>query len=1289
MIDIPPTPKQEASEDTTRKDDEKKAGFPPSVEASEGDSSENKLTSDAEQKPNAGALLWFEVLTTPTTDGDCSPSRDVKMQQPLHHGVGLQLAFDRCRQLTRTGRRSANFFLDVATSYEQYTQALLKIYQCHLQLLARHQPIGISALSLQESIISWTAEISKLTKTVGTDIAKPWQDFATTHGETSAGVQQRYLQSRQKCLLFRRRAQLARDKYVKAFRETEQTIAEWKEEKNEDGPDPGAITPPKRVYLKLQDVRGEQTQYTKMVKIENDCVMHCQRLEVMALESMQKLEEDRIFIFSNSLIKFLSAEKEALERVVFSMTKSRTVDHVEKKLSDNVVSEKKAKSSAFANLLKSTSSGLPNPFIVDEGSGLMDVETLGLPEDIGKLRDQVRSQLATRASRVEAGREFVRSLESMASASEKLSSAIMKSICNEDKNKEVLRAAMRSCEGPRILHLWDSLMEVLSEEADAALSLSASLRAFRNDKLDQLALHGERLMKAASDSDDALWKQLCEAGRTQIRAEDHYRQTTAQTAKARERVKSVDANSGQVQKQDVSAKVNKHLANMFSILPNEGEQMMKILTPGTRAGIAQISLEDADQKETRGRKQLDAAVEATSRAMNAYRLHAKSLCSRYKEEDEKGWEDIRSKLQSLVHALESLRGARLKKFEKLKPLMDPDAVQDIFVDANEWRANAQQIVASKLDKAREEKPGVEFMLSVQLETSVEINKLIDALEKEKCGQSMNDFTSLEETESNDFDVASISITSGPHDDQTEIENTNSSILHESSGSLVVNLVKRARLPSASELSFSTPTRRARLPSASELSSSTPTRYQKVGKPDSFHEKESIEEGTLSYQGKDAESSIFLQYFWPDKRNADVAVTVVESFSCSFRDGSQCTPYQYGRIFLTPSTLFFLSWTGKKLSLKWEQVLAIQPVKSFTGSDDDTLMVTTEKGRNEEGHALFGSFFYREKTINVVKRVWEQAEVIADEVSKTGVSTSSGNAVNLVPPDTVLQKMKVILTRKLHHISIKRFYEIVWSEGNETYEKPLYEPWLKKGSFDVEVGNWFFTKVTGSWCGEQYSQKRSVSFKQKRTTHLYIGPPIVNVKQTQYCRVEGNDKCVLSMTVEFEGLPYSDTFSVEVRWVARREGVGDIIVEVGVFVDFKKSTFLKNKITSGTLEETTPVHKDLFETARAACIAADGAVDVPEAVVEPVIGTDIEIEKDSTIGRIQLSAYSMAICGLLVCVAILWYFLFCSVGDEGESLTFTQDDIEQLGHRLDRLEIEIKAVQETLNEVLLILKEKSE
>jgi hypothetical protein len=86
-------------------------------------------------------------------------------------------------------------------------------------------------------------------------------------------------------------------------------------------------------------------------------------------------------------------------------------------------------------------------------------------------------------------------------------------------------------------------------------------------------------------------------------------------------------------------------------------------------------------------------------------------------------------------------------------------------------------------------------------------------------------------------------------------------------------------------------------------------------------------------------------------------------------------------------------------------------------------------------------------------------------------------------------------------------------------------------------------------------------------------------------VEGNDKCVVDMRVEFDGIPYSDAFAVQVRWVARREHQNDIAVEVGVFVDFKKSTFLKNKIKSGTIEETTPVHKNLFENVKAACLAA--------------------------------------------------------------------------------------------------------
>jgi hypothetical protein len=81
----------------------------------------------------------------------------------------------------------------------------------------------------------------------------------------------------------------------------------------------------------------------------------------------------------------------------------------------------------------------------------------------------------------------------------------------------------------------------------------------------------------------------------------------------------------------------------------------------------------------------------------------------------------------------------------------------------------------------------------------------------------------------------------------------------------------------------------------------------------------------------------------------------------------------------------------------------------------------------------------------------------------------------------------------------------------------------------------------------------IKFKFKRTTHLYIGPPIAGVTQTQYCIVDGNDRCVTHMTVEMDGIPYSDVFAVEVRWAARRQGEKDLIIDAGVHVRFIKSS----------------------------------------------------------------------------------------------------------------------------------------
>ena len=83
-------------------------------------------------------------------------------------------------------------------------------------------------------------------------------------------------------------------------------------------------------------------------------------------------------------------------------------------------------------------------------------------------------------------------------------------------------------------------------------------------------------------------------------------------------------------------------------------------------------------------------------------------------------------------------------------------------------------------------------------------------------------------------------------------------------------------------------------------------------------------------------------------------------------------------------------------------------------------------------------------------------------------------------------------------------------------------------------------------------KVASKFKFKRTTHLYIGPPIAGVTQTQYLMKDGNDRCNVMMTVEMDGIPYSDSFAVEVRWAARRLQEKDIAIDAGVVVRFTKS-----------------------------------------------------------------------------------------------------------------------------------------
>eukprot|EP00804_Cyclotella_cryptica_P000020 CCRYP_013707-RB/>CCRYP_013707-RB protein AED:0.02 eAED:0.02 QI:909/0.83/0.85/1/0.5/0.42/7/1835/920 len=309
------------------------------------------------------------------------------------------------------------------------------------------------------------------------------------------------------------------------------------------------------------------------------------------------------------------------------------------------------------------------------------------------------------------------------------------------------------------------------------------------------------------------------------------------------------------------------------------------------------------------------------------------------------------------------------------------------------------------------------------------------------------------------------------------------------------------------------------------------------------------------------------------------------------------------------------------------------------------------------------------------------------------------ALTDVPVDPVIQKMDPIFSKRLKNVSIESYYSTGWSE-----ETPLYGPWLeKKGSFDVSVSEWEHSKegFNHIWSGETFPQKRVIRFKFKRTTHLYIGPPIAGVTQTQYCVLDGNDRCITMMTVEMDGIPYSDAFAVEVRWSARRDGENDIIIDAGVHVRFLKSSMFSKQIKSGTLTETKPIHLDLFERIKLALSSdkdneSELEVEVNDEPSLELNPTDMKNERKSS-DLLHITGLVQSISGYVLSSRKSVQVFFFGVSFIAVAWALTRDvssnhsdlAIADLSRKVDKLNSELDEIKSLLSSILLLMKEKQQ
>ena len=176
--------------------------------------------------------------------------------------------------------------------------------------------------------------------------------------------------------------------------------------------------------------------------------------------------------------------------------------------------------------------------------------------------------------------------------------------------------------------------------------------------------------------------------------------------------------------------------------------------------------------------------------------------------------------------------------------------------------------------------------------------------------------------------------------------------------------------------------------------------------------------------------------------------------------------------------------AKKISAPFEKVRSLQGKdRSDTSGGDNATVNSTSSG---DGTSLLNRAAERSRHVSgkavktlssPIKRITSGSKHKPESRGEEGKGdVVEDSDLPAVPPDSTLQKMDIIVNKRLKGVSIPEFYEIVWSEGNKTNREPLLGPWLEEnGKREITVGDWEFADKTGEfvgkWCGEKYQQKR--------------------------------------------------------------------------------------------------------------------------------------------------------------------------------------------------------------------------
>ena len=527
-------------------------------------------------------------------------------------------------------------------------------------------------------------------------------------------------------------------------------------------------------------------------------------------------------------------------------------------------------------------------------------------------------------------------------------------------------------------------------------------------------------------------------------------------------------------------------------------KLQPIYSTDDRCQLAKDALSEAIFKEEHAKASCKAANTALKLALDNYSSVANLLVTNAKEQEKLVWSQINEEILSCVQFFDEYRKLRYTMLTKAShDLKEISASQDI----DGWTRKLESKLASyhkNLIKANETDVTQGFVLQLELVSSPMVDDILQKeadlgdnfqfLDKRICAESFKD-TDCESSTSNDINserdiLENVQDVSDHITDRLDLKISK----HES------DVVKGFPLPKDNSSPSSLPSKQI--------------------------VKNSMNRNT----------EMFLENFANELKDQKIP-HVIQSFSCAYwpkETEGHMSPLLHGRMYVTQKHAYFAGWDSKKIIIKWESVSKVELTETFYGLVPNAILICCDSGEE----FLFGSFLYRHDAFNILNRL--------AVVSRSVVELNEGKKLKAsnVKKDEVLTKMNIIVNEKLANVSVDQVNKICWEGdlGSDNHSS-FYGSWLESQdvNFDVEVGQWETEEggYKNDWCAQVYERRRMISYKFKRTTHLYIGPPIASVTEIQYTRVEKDDTFLLASNVKIDGVPYADTFTVEYRWVGQK------------------------------------------------------------------------------------------------------------------------------------------------------------